>query len=138
MKYMGLDLGNRTCGIAVSDTMGIIATSVTTVRFLEKDLDTCLVEVMKLANEKNIDKFVLGYPLKLDGSMSPQTEYVLTFKSMLESESKKEVILYDERLTTVEVNKVMISADVSRANRKKKVDMLAATLILQSFLDTNR
>lgn len=136
MKYIGLDLGNRTCGIAVSDSLGMIATSVNTVRFFEKDLDTCLVEVKKVIDEKQIEKIVMGYPLNMNGTVGPQAEYVLTFKKMLEDETSLEVILYDERLTTVEVQKVMIAADVSRNKRKKKVDTLAATLILQSYLDS--
>ena len=136
MKYLGLDLGNRTCGLAVSDSLGMIATSLFTIRFFEKDLAHCLIEVEKVVKEKNIEKIVLGYPLNMDGTVGPQAEYVLEFKKMLEDSLNIEVILYDERLTTVEVQKVMIAADVSRANRKKKVDTLAATLILQSYLDT--
>ena len=136
MKYLGLDLGNRTCGIAVSDSMGIVATGVETLRFFEKDLNTCLDGVVKIANEKKIDKFVLGYPLNMDGTVSHQTEYVLEFKKMLEDTTHKEVCLFDERLTTVEVQKIMISADRSRNERKKVVDKLAAVLILQSYLDS--
>lgn len=136
MKYIGLDLGNRTCGIAISDSLGVIATSYKTIRFFEKDLNTCLSLIKEVILEKQIDKIVLGYPLNMNGTIGPQAEYVLNFKKMLEDELQKEVILYDERLTTVEVQKVMISADVSRNNRKKKVDTLAATLILQSYLDS--
>ena len=80
----------------------------------------------------------MGYPLNMNGTLGPQSEYVLEFKKMLEDETHLEVILYDERLTTLEVQKVMISADVSRNKRKKVVDTLAATLILQSYLDSIR
>lgn len=140
MKYLGLDLGNRTCGVAVSDSLGTIATALTVIRFFEKDTDTCLAELLKIIEEKEPNKIVLGYPLSLDGSISPQTEYVLAFKEKLEKALNKEdmVILQDERLTTMQVNKVMIQADVSRNHRKKVVDQLAATLILQSYLDTIR
>ena len=72
----------------------------------------------------------------MNGTLGPQSEYVLEFKKMLEDATGIEVILYDERLTTVEVTKIMISADISRAKRKTKVDTLAATLILQSYLDS--
>ncbi len=136
MKYLGLDLGNRTCGVAVSDSMGMIATSLYTIRFFEKDLDTCLNEVEKVAKEKQVDKIVMGYPLNMNGTVGDQAHYVESFKKMLEERLNIEVILYDERLTTVEVQKIMISADVSRNKRKQKVDTLAATLILQSYLDT--
>ena len=138
MKYIGLDLGNRTCGVAVSDSLGMIATSLHTIRFFEKDLDECLEEVSKIIDEKRPDKIVMGYPLNMNGTLGPQGEYVLTFKKMLEDKKNIEVILYDERLTTVEVQKIMIAADVSRNKRKKVVDSLAATLILQSYLDSIR
>ena len=138
MKYIGLDLGNRTCGVAVSDSLGMIATSLHTIRFFEKDLDGCLEEVSKIIDEKKTDKIVMGYPLNMNGTIGPQGEYVLTFKKMLEDKKNIEVILYDERLTTVEVQKIMIAADVSRNKRKKVVDSLAATLILQSYLDSIR
>ncbi len=136
MRYMGLDLGNRTCGVAVSDIMGVIATGVETIRFKEKDLQRCLECVKIIFVDRKVEKIVMGYPLNMNGTKGPQSEYVLEFKQMLEDELKTEVILYDERLTTVEVNRVMISADLSRNKRKEKVDTLAATLILQSYLDS--
>lgn len=136
MRYLGLDLGNRTCGIAVSDSMGIIATSIITIRFREKDLQKCLEYVKMYIADRKVDKIVMGLPKNMNGSLGFQSEYVLEFKKMLEEETHLEVILYDERLTTVEVTKMMISADLSRAKRKDKVDTLAATLILQSYLDS--
>lgn len=138
MRYIGLDLGNRTCGVAISDPTGMIATAVDTVRFREKDLQKCLECVIMLIEQKNAQKVVLGYPINMNGTLGPQSEYVLEFKKMLEESTGLEVILYDERLTSVEVNKIMISADLSRSKRKTKVDTLAATLILQSYLDSKR
>ena len=120
MRYIGLDLGNRTCGLAISDPLGMIATSLYTVRFFEKDLNKALEEVVKVINEKKAEKIVMGYPLNMNGTLGPQSEYVLEFKKMLEEATNLEVILYDERLTTIEVQKVMISADVSRNKRKNK------------------
>ncbi len=136
MRYLGLDLGNRTCGIAVSDPMGIIATSIETVRFSEKNLQKCLEYVKMYIADRKIDKIVMGLPKNMNGTLGPQSEYVFEFKKMLEDETGLEVILFDERLSTVEVTKIMISADISRAKRKTKVDTLAATLILQSYLDS--
>lgn len=136
MRYLGLDLGNRTCGIAISDPMGIIATSIETVRFSEKNLQKCLEYVKMYVAERKVEKIVMGLPKNMNGTLGPQSEYVFEFKKMLEDELGLEVILYDERLTTVEVTKIMISADLSRAKRKTKVDTLAATLILQSYLDS--
>ena len=129
MRYIGLDLGNRTCGIAISEPTGTIATSITTVRFREKDLQKYIVD-------RKIEKIVMGLPKNMNGTLGFQSEYVLEFKKMLEEATGLEVILYDERLTTVEVTKMMISADLSRSKRKNKVDTLAATLILQSYLDS--
>ena len=136
MRYIGLDLGNRTCGIAISDPTGIIATSITTVRFREKDLQKCLEYVKMYIVDRKVEKIVMGLPKNMNGSFGFQSEYVLEFKKMLEDETNLEVVLYDERLTTVEVTKMMISADLSRNKRKDKVDTLAATLILQSYLDS--
>ncbi len=136
MRYIGLDLGNRTCGIAISDPLGIIATSIGTIRFNEKDLQKCLECVKIYIADRQIEKIVLGLPKNMNGTLGPQSEYVLTFKKMLEENTGLEVILYDERLSTVEVTKIMISADLSRNKRKNKVDQLAATLILQSYLDS--
>lgn len=138
MRYIGLDLGNRTCGVAISDATGTIATAYDTVRFREKDLQKCLEYVIIIISEKKVDKIVLGNPINMNGTIGPQAEYVKEFKLMLEEATNKEVILFDERLTSVEVNKIMITADVSRAKRKTKVDTLAATLILQSYLDSKK
>ena len=136
MRYLRLDLGNRTCGIAVSDPMGIIATSIETVRFSEKNLQKCLEYVKMYIADRKVEKIVMGLPKNMNGTLGPQSEYVFEFKKMLEEETGLEVILFDERLSTVEVTKIMISADISRAKRKTKVDTLAATLILQSYLDS--
>ena len=136
MRYIGLDLGNRTCGIAISDPTGTIATSITTVRFREKDLQKCLEYVKMYIVDRKIEKIVMGLPKNMNGTLGFQSEYVLELKKMLEEATGLEVILYDERLTTVEVTKMMISADLSRSKRKNKVDTLAATLILQSYLDS--
>jgi len=137
MRYLGLDLGNRTCGIAISDALGMIATGVETYRFKEKDLQNLLNYVKIMVKERNIDQIVMGLPKNMDGSLGFQSEYVMSFKEMLENEGMV-VNLIDERLTTVEVTKVMISADMSRAKRKQQVDKLAAVLILQSYLDSKK
>ncbi len=138
MRYMGLDLGNRTCGIAFSDPLGIVATGYETYRFNEKDLQKVLEYVKMLMQERNVDKVVLGLPKNMDGSLGFQSEYVMTFKQMLEEKTNKEVILVDERLTTTQVTRVMIDADLSRKKRKDHVDKLAAVIILQTYLDSKK
>ena len=134
MRYLGLDLGNRTVGIAISDGLGIIATGVETYRFKEKNLQSALDYVKIIIDDRKIDKVVLGLPKNMDGTLGFQSEYVLEFKSMLE-EIGVQVELFDERLTTMQVTRVMIDADLSRQKRKKEVDKLAAVVILQSYLD---
>lgn len=137
MRYLGLDLGNRTVGIAVSDSLGIVATGIETYRFKEKDLQNALNYVKMIVADRKIDKVVLGLPKNMDGSLGFQSEYVLEFKSMLESEGI-EVDLFDERLSTIQVTKIMIDADLSRQKRKQQVDKLAAVVILQSYLDSKK
>ena len=95
-----------------------------------------LLYVKIVVVEKSIDKIVMGLPKNMNGSLGFQSEYVLTFKEMLEKALDKEVIMIDERLTTTIVQRVMIDADLSRNKRKKNVDKLAAVVILQSYLDT--
>ncbi len=138
MRYMGLDLGNRTVGVAFSDPMGIVATGHETFRFNEKDLQKVLEYVKILVVEKKVDKIVLGLPKNMDGTLGFQSDYVLTFKKMVEDEINIEVILVDERLTTSQVTRVMIDADLSRKKRKAQVDKLAAVVILQSYLDSKK
>ena len=138
MRYMGLDLGNRTVGIAFSDPLGIVATGYETYRFNEKDLQKVLEYVKMLVIERKVDKIVLGLPKNMDVTLGFQSEYVMSFKKMLENELSIEVILVDERLTTTQVTRVMIDADLSRKKRKAQVDKLAAVVILQSYLDSKK
>ena len=134
MRYLGLDLGNRTVGIAISDGLGIVATGIETYHFKEKDLQNAFNYVKMIIDDRKVDKVVLGLPKNMDGSLGFQAEYVLEFKEMLNNDGIV-VELFDERLTTMEVTKIMIGADLSRNKRKKEVDKLAAVVILQSYLD---
>ena len=134
MRYLGLDLGSRTLGVAVSDKTGLIATSLRTIRHNE-EYDRLLVEVQGLVNELGIDAIVLGFPKNMNNSIGPKGELSLDFKSKLEEKLAIPIYLEDERLTTVTANNVLVSGNVSRKNRKKVVDSVAATIILQSYLD---
>ncbi len=138
MRVIGLDLGNRTVGIALSDYLGIIANPVGTFRFEEQDLDAALAEVVRVIKENDVNKIVLGFPKNMNGTIGPQAEYCLKFKGMLEKATKLEVIMIDERLTSRQADVIMLSADMSRNKRKKNVDKLAATIILQTYLDQKR
>ena len=135
MRILGLDLGNRTIGMAVSDIMEIIANPIGTVRINDQDLDGALIEVKKIVKEKEVQKIVLGLPKNMNGTIGPQGEYCLKFKEMLEQALSMEVVMIDERLTTRQADAIMLEADISRAKRKKNVDKLAATIILQTYLD---
>ena len=134
MKYLGLDLGSRTLGVAVSDKKGILASSLKTINHNE-DYDYLLEEVKKLVLELEIEAIVLGFPKNMNNTIGPKGELSLEFKEKLETSLKKPVYLQDERLTTVSAQNVLIEGNMSRKKRKKVVDSVAATIILQTFLD---
>ena len=136
MRVIGLDLGNRTVGVALSDYLGIIANPVGTFRFEEQDLDSALEQVVAVIKENQVEKIVLGLPKNMDGSIGFQAQYCLDFKAMLEEHIKLPVIMIDERMTSRMAHNTMLKADMSRNKRKQNVDKLAATIILQSYLDS--
>ena len=135
MRYLGLDLGSKTLGIAISDSSRTISSVLTTIRFKDEDYDLLLEPLEKIVVENNIQKIILGYPLNMDGTVGQRAEITLLFQKKIEDKLKIKVELEDERLTSVISNQVLIEADLSRKKRKKKVDGLAAQLILQSYLD---
>ena len=141
-KKIALDVGDKTIGVAVSDPLLITAQGVTTIERIGIRKDAG--KVMDLIKEYDCDTVVIGLPKKLDGTDSPQTEKVYTFKTMLENKMRSsgmshvKIVYQDERLTTVMAEKVLIEGDVSRSNRKKVIDKQAAVLILQSFLDSQQ
>lgn len=135
MRYLGLDLGSKTLGISISDTTNTIASVYTTLRFSEdNNLDT-LDELKKIIEDNNITTLVLGLPKNMNNTLGPRALITLEYKEKLEQELNIEVILCDERLTSVISNNVLIDADISRKKRKKKVDGMAAVIILQGYLD---
>lgn len=142
MKKLALDVGDKTIGVAVSDALGITAQGVTTIERVGIRKDSG--KVMDYAKEFDCDTIVIGLPKRLDGTDSPQTEKVYEFKTMLENKIKSsgmghiDIVYYDERLTTVMAEKVLIEADVSRRKRKQVIDKQAAVLILQGYLDSRR
>lgn len=136
MIYLGLDLGSKTLGLSISDRTSTIATSLVVLRY--NDYDELLLTLEKIVIDKKVDAFVLGNPLNLDGSLSKRSEITLEFKKMLENKFDKDVYLQDERLSTVEAERILISNDTKRKNRKKVIDKIAATIILQSYLDRRK
>lgn len=138
MRVLGLDLGTRTLGLAISDETQTIATPLYTIRYKEGDYNHLFDELQKVLNEFSIEKFVLGLPKNMDNSMGEHALLSLDFKKMLEERFQLPVILQDERLTTVEATNYMVKFDISRKKRKKKIDSLAANIILQTYLDKGR
>lgn len=135
MRYLGFDLGTRTLGISISDYTNTIATTYKTIRFNERDYDSIIPEIKEIVKEFNVNKIVLGLPKNMNNSIGDRGLETLEFKKKLEDNLNIEVIMQDERLTTVQAINYMLEADISRKKRKKKVDSLAANIILQTYLD---
>ena len=136
MRYIGLDLGSKTLGVAVSDITNTIASSIKTVFFKEDDYESLIPILKDIIGEYDAKKIVLGLPKNMNNTLGPRAEISINFKKLIEDKIGIEVVLVDERLTTVISNNIMIEADMSRKKRKKKVDSIAASIILQSYLDT--
>jgi len=134
MKYLGLDLGTRTLGLAISDALGMIATSYKILRH-DEDYDKLILLLKEEIENNNIGELVLGFPKNMDNSIGERGKITLEFKEKLEKEFNIPVHMQDERLTTMQAEKLLISNDTSRKKRKKVIDSLAATIILQSYLD---
>ena len=133
MKYLGLDLGSKTCGIAISS--GIIASIYETYRFNDDDYDNCLNHIVEVINKEKIDTVVLGYPKHMNNDIGIRAKISEDFKAKLEEKVKVNVVLWDERTTSMEVNRVMLMNNTSRKKRKEHKDELAAVIILQGYLD---
>ena len=137
MRIMGLDLGSKTVGVAVSDPLGITAQGVEIIRRESEDkLRRTLARIETLAKEYQVGKFVLGYPKNMNNTIGERAQKSEAFKEKLERRTGLPVILWDERLTTVAADNAMDEAGLSREKKKEYVDMIAASLILQGYLDS--
>ena len=136
-RSLGLDLGSVTCGIAISDPMGIVARAVETIRFEPNDYEDCLDKVIAIIKRENPDEIILGLPKHMNGDIGERGEISIKFKEMLSEKINQPVILWDERLTTKAAERILIEADLSRKKRKKVIDQMAAVQILQSYLDAH-
>lgn len=134
MKYIGLDLGTKTLGVSLSDPLGMIATSYKIIRH-DEEYDRLVDEVGQIIKEENVQEIVLGLPKNMDNSIGERAQKSYEFKNLLEEKLEKPVHLIDERLSTREAENLLIKNDTSRKKRKKVIDSLAATIILQSYLD---
>lgn len=136
MRILGLDYGSKTVGVAVSDPLGLTAQGLETIwRNQENKLRRTLARIEELAAEYQIQRIVLGYPKNMNNTIGERAEKSLEFKEMLERRTGLPVVMWDERLTTVEAGRTLMEANVRRENRKKYLDELAAILILQGYLD---
>ena len=137
MRIIGLDLGSKTVGVAVSDPLGITAQGVEIIRRESEDkLRRTLARIETLAKEYQVEKFVLGYPKNMNNTIGERAQKSEAFKEKLERRTGLPVILWDERLTTVAADNAMDEAGLSREKKKEYVDMIAASLILQGYLDS--
>lgn len=137
MKIMGLDYGSKTVGVAISDALGITAQGIEIVRRTsENKLRQTLARIETLIEENEVGKLVLGFPKNMNNTIGDRAEKSLAFKEMLERRTGLEVVMWDERLTTVEANRTLMESNVRREDRKKYVDQLAAVYILQGYLDS--
>ena len=138
MRTMGLDYGSKTVGVAVSDPMGITAQGIEIIRReKENHMRSTLRRIHELVNEYEVGTIVVGNPKNMNGTSGERAEAAKAFAETLKQRTDLPVVLWDERLTTVEAEKTMMAAGVRREDRKKYVDKIAAVLILQGYLDAN-
>lgn len=138
MRYLGIDLGSKTVGLAMSDTTLTIASTYKTIFFKDEDYNSTINEIKDIIKEYNIAKIILGLPKNMNNTLGERAEITLKYKELLEESTDLPVIMFDERLTSVISNSILIEADMSRKKRKKKVDSIAAQIILQDYLNKEK
>ena len=137
MRIMGLDYGTKTVGVAISDALGLTAQGIETIQRKEENkLRRTLARIEELVSEYEVEKIVLGFPKHTNNDIGERAEKSLEFRDMLPRRTGLEVIMWDERLTTVEAERTLIESNVRRENRKKYIDKIAAIFILQGYLDS--
>ena len=137
MRIMGLDYGSKTVGVAISDALGITAQGIETIcRKEENKLRKTCARIEELIQEYEVTKIVLGLPKHMNNESGERAEKSLQFGEMLKRRTGLEVVMWDERLTTVEAERTLMEASVRRENRKQYLDQLAAVFILQGYLDS--
>lgn len=134
MRNIGLDLGSKTLGIAISDPLGMIARAYETYRFEEENYDLAVDYLITVCKKEGVNEVVLGMPKHMNGDVGIRGEISIDFKKKIEDKSSIKVVLWDERLSTVSANRAMLMANMSREKRKEKKDEMAAVVILQSYL----
>lgn len=130
---MGLDVGDKTIGVALSDPMFLIANPLETIKRKKASLD--IARLVEIINEYDVETIVVGLPKNMNNSIGPQSMKVMSFVDLLKKLTDKEIIYQDERMTTLQSERVLIDMDVRRENRKEHIDKIAASFILQTYLD---
>ena len=133
MRILGLDVGQKTIGVAVSDPLGFTAQGITTIRREKKSKD--IEELKKICDEYKVETIVIGLPKNMNGTIGFAGEKIQEFSELIKEEIGIKIEFWDERLTTVAAQRAMLEADLSRGKRKKIVDKIAASYILQGYLD---
>lgn len=139
MRILGLDLGSKTCGVAITDALMLTAQGLEVIRRKEENkYRKTLARIEEIIKEFEVEEIVLGYPKNLDGSISERCKKTEEFSSLLQRRTGLKVILHDERLTSEAAHELMIEAGVSREERAKVIDKVAATLILEDYLNNRK
>ena len=136
MKYLGLDLGTKTLGLAITDKLGTLSVPYKVLRYA--DINELINELLIIIDNENIDELVLGLPKNMNNSLGFASERSLNFKSLLEKKITKKIHLVDERLSTKEAENILISTDTSRVKRKKIIDAYAASIILDTYINSKK
>lgn len=136
MRIMGLDVGSKTVGVAISDALGWTAQGIETVKINEETGDFGIERIKELVKEYAVTEFVVGFPKNMNNTVGPRGEASNNYKKLLEETFNLPVKLWDERLTTMAAERMLIEADVSRKKRKQVIDKMAAVMILQGYLDS--
>ncbi len=136
-RIIGLDVGSKTIGVAVSDAMGWTAQGIDTLRINEENEDFGIDQLIKIIDEYDVDTVIIGLPKNMNNSIGPRGEASIQFKDLLQQERPElNMVMWDERLSTVGAERTLLEADVSRKKRKKVIDKMAAVFILQGYLDS--
>ncbi|AXI31489.1 Holliday junction resolvase RuvX [Priestia aryabhattai] len=138
MRVLGLDVGTKTIGVAVSDEMGWTAQGIETIKIADEQMEQSYPRLQQLIDEYSVEKIVVGLPKNMNGTIGPRGEACIEFADNVKETLNIETMMWDERLSTMAAERVLLSADVSRKKRKKVIDKMAAVMILQGYLDSKQ
>ncbi|TYR82318.1 Holliday junction resolvase RuvX [Priestia megaterium] len=138
MRVLGLDVGTKTIGVAVSDEMGWTAQGIETIKIADEQMEQSFPRLQQLIEEYSVEKIIVGLPKNMNGTIGPRGEACMKFADDLNEQLNIETMMWDERLSTMAAERVLLSADVSRKKRKKVIDKMAAVMILQGYLDSKQ